>query len=97
MYEYRCNGCHREFEISQRMSDDDLVKCEACGEDKLEKLISWTAFGSGGGALYSANPKEAFGNVIRSAPPKKPEPAPDPAPVVEAPDEEDKEDDPPAT
>ncbi len=43
-YEYRCNACKREFEYEQRMSDDDLVTCEVCGEPKLEKLISRTAF-----------------------------------------------------
>ena len=52
MYEYRCNACKREFEYEQRMSDDDLVKCEACGEDKLEKLISRTAFTLKGGGWY---------------------------------------------
>ena len=51
-YEYRCNACKREFEYEQRMSDDDLVKCEACGEDKLEKLISMTAFQLKGGGWY---------------------------------------------
>jgi len=49
VYEYRCNACQREFEIQQKMSDDDLVKCEVCGEDKLEKLISWSAFRLDGG------------------------------------------------
>jgi putative FmdB family regulatory protein len=42
-YEYRCGGCTREFEYQQRMSDPDLVTCEACGADKLERLISWTS------------------------------------------------------
>jgi putative FmdB family regulatory protein len=42
-YEYHCNACHREFEYQQKMSDADLVRCEACGEDKLERLISWTS------------------------------------------------------
>ncbi len=51
-YEYRCNACGREFEYQQRMSDPDLVKCEACGEDKLEKLISATAFQLKGSGWY---------------------------------------------
>jgi putative FmdB family regulatory protein len=51
-YEYRCNACGREFEYQQRMADDDLVKCEACHEDKLEKLISRTAFQLKGGGWY---------------------------------------------
>lgn len=52
MYEYRCNACKREFEYEQRMSDDDLVTCEACGEPKLEKLISRTAFQLKGSGWY---------------------------------------------
>lgn len=51
-YEYRCNACKREFEYQQRMSDDDLVTCEVCGEPKLEKLISRTAFQLKGGGWY---------------------------------------------
>ena len=63
-YEYRCNACGREFEYQQRMSDDDLVKCEVCNEDKLEKLISRTAFQLKGGGWYkdlysSTKPAEA--------------------------------------
>jgi putative FmdB family regulatory protein len=56
-YEYHCNACHREFEYQQKMSDADLVRCEACGEDKLERLISWTSVRSTGGVRpvhYSA-------------------------------------------
>jgi putative FmdB family regulatory protein len=59
-YEYRCGACEREFEYTQRMSDPDLVKCEACGEDKLERLISWTAARSTAwkAALTGSNQKE---------------------------------------
>jgi putative FmdB family regulatory protein len=73
-YEYRCNACQREFEIVQKMSDPDLVKCEACGEDKLEKLISWTTLrnGNSNDGLYSANPGKALKSTVdRSRPPKK--------------------------
>ena len=78
-YEYRCNACQREFEYQQRMSDPDLTKCEACGEDKLEKLISWTAVGSSNQGLYSGNPKAAYTGPRGVAPPKKETPAPAPA------------------
>lgn len=92
VYEYRCNGCKREFEIQQRMADPDLVHCDACGEDKLEKLVSWSAFGGNpdNSWLSSPNPREAL-KIDRHKPPKrepKPvvEPAPSPAPsAAEAP------------
>ena len=61
-YEYRCNACKREFEVVQRMADADLVTCEACGADKLEKLISWTTVRSDNwkAALYQDDPKTAM-------------------------------------
>ncbi len=49
-YEYRCNACGKNFEYQQRMTDDDLVTCEACGEPKLEKLIS-----TGGGFVLKGS------------------------------------------
>ncbi len=79
-YEYRCNACNREFEYQQKMADPDLVKCEACGEDKLEKLISWSAFQLKGGGwykdLYSSQTPEQQRAVAKDAvdkgiPPKK--------------------------
>jgi putative FmdB family regulatory protein len=91
-YEYRCNGCKREFEIQQKMSDPDLVHCDECGEDKLEKLISWTSVRSNSweAALSSPNPKEAMKGmhvVDRSRPPKKEAATPPvtPAPPVTPP------------
>lgn len=75
-YEYRCNACKREFEYQQRMADDDLVKCEVCGEDKLEKLISWSAFQLKGSGwykdLYSSNPADKIAALAdRGVPPKQ--------------------------
>ena len=59
VYPYRCNACKREFEITQRMVDPDLTKCEVCGEQKLEKLLSWSSFagGTSDAALYSPTEK----------------------------------------
>ena len=79
-YEYRCNACGKEFEYQQKMADDDLTKCEACGEDKLEKLISWSAFQLKGGGWYkdlyaSQSPEQqkqaARDSVDKGVPPKK--------------------------
>jgi putative FmdB family regulatory protein len=64
-YEYHCKACGREFEAVQKMTDPDLVKCEVCGKDELEKLISWTSVGSDTWrtALKSDNAKEAFKGI----------------------------------
>ena len=45
-YEYRCRDCGREFEIFQRMSDEPVAPCPACGVG-AERLIS-----GGGGLLF---------------------------------------------
>lgn len=52
VYEYRCNACGREFEYQQRMSDPEKTTCESCGQEKLERLISRTAFQLKGGGWY---------------------------------------------
>jgi putative FmdB family regulatory protein len=61
-YEYRCSACEREFEYTQKMSDPELVTCEACGAAKLERLISWTAVRSNSwkAALKADNQREAL-------------------------------------
>jgi putative FmdB family regulatory protein len=52
VYEYQCKACGREFEYQQRMSDPEKTLCEACGEEKLERIISRTAFQLKGGGWY---------------------------------------------
>lgn len=52
VYEYRCNACGREFEYQQRMSDPEKTTCESCGQEKLERLISRTAFQLKGSGWY---------------------------------------------
>jgi putative FmdB family regulatory protein len=37
-YEYRCNDCGHQFEVSQRMSDEPLTECEVCGGE-VSKLL----------------------------------------------------------
>jgi putative FmdB family regulatory protein len=64
IYEYQCKACGRECEYQQRMSDPEMTTCEACGEDKLERIISRTAFSLKGSGWYkdlyaSAKPEAA--------------------------------------
>lgn len=37
-YEYRCNDCGHQFEVSQRMADDPITECEVCG-GQVSKLL----------------------------------------------------------
>src|SRR4051812_27039365 len=64
-YEYRGSSCGREIEGQQKMSDPDLKRCEACGKDTLERLISWTRGRSDTrkAPLKPNNPKEAFRGI----------------------------------
>lgn len=64
IYEYKCTKCGDQLEVNQRMSDDQLTKCEACG-GKLKKLISNTSFVLKGSGWYvtdypSSERKEAM-------------------------------------
>jgi putative FmdB family regulatory protein len=55
IYEYRCQNCQREIEVMQKMSDDALVHCDACGKDTLTKLISRSSFQLKGTGWYQTD------------------------------------------
>jgi putative FmdB family regulatory protein len=57
IYEYGCSECGHQFEEQQKLSDPPLVTCPTCGKDKLEKIISPTAFVLKGGGWY----KDGYG------------------------------------
>jgi putative FmdB family regulatory protein len=40
IYEYRCNDCGHQFEVSQRMSDDPIAECEVCGGQVTKVLFA---------------------------------------------------------
>lgn len=44
IYEYRCRSCGAVSELFQGLgSQDDIVRCKACGGLDLERLISSTS------------------------------------------------------
>ena len=55
IYEYRCEKCGHEMEAIQKMSDDPLTECQACGEPALTKLISAAGFRLKGGGWYETD------------------------------------------
>jgi putative FmdB family regulatory protein len=55
IYEYVCQGCEHEFETIQKMSDEALTRCPACGKDLLRKKISAVAFRLKGGGWYETD------------------------------------------
>jgi len=58
IYEYRCESCGEELEKLQRMSDDKLVDCPACGKPALKRLVSAAAFRLKGSGWYETDFKK---------------------------------------
>lgn len=55
IYEYQCRSCGHEFEAMQKLSDDALRECPACGEPELRKLVSAAGFRLKGGGWYETD------------------------------------------
>lgn len=66
-YEYRCEACGHELEALQKMSDDPLVSCPACNEDKLKKRISAAGFRLKGSGWYETDFKSGKKKNIASS------------------------------
>ncbi|QOC23066.1 zinc ribbon domain-containing protein [Wenzhouxiangella sp. AB-CW3] len=58
IYEYRCQSCGHELEKLQKMSDEPLVDCPACGQPALNKLVSAAGFRLKGGGWYETDFKK---------------------------------------
>jgi putative FmdB family regulatory protein len=53
VYEYECGACGHRFEEWQKITDKAVQTCPECKADKVERLISQTAFHLKGGGWYS--------------------------------------------
>jgi len=51
LYEYRCHGCGKTFEVLQKFSDEPLAHHEECGGG-VERLISTSALKFKGSGWY---------------------------------------------
>lgn len=58
IYEYRCNSCGAEKEHLQKMNDDPIAACPACGSDDYIKLISAAGFQLKGSGWYVTDFKD---------------------------------------
>lgn len=54
-YEYRCGACGHELEVLQKIADEPLRECPACGAAELVRLISAPAFRLKGGGWYETD------------------------------------------
>jgi putative FmdB family regulatory protein len=64
VYEYQCAKCKTEFEVMQKITEEPLLECSACGGE-LKKLITNTSFVLKGSGWYvtdypSADRKKAL-------------------------------------
>lgn len=55
IYEYQCGTCGHEFETMQKVSEDPLRDCPACGRSDLTKLVSAAGFRLKGGGWYETD------------------------------------------
>lgn len=51
-YEYRCRECGEEFEKFQRMSDDPVAECPACGKAAERRLSGGAGLVFKGSGFY---------------------------------------------
>lgn len=54
-YEYQCSACGHRLEALQKMADEPLVECPACGAATLTRLVSAPAFRLKGGGWYETD------------------------------------------
>jgi len=54
IYEYRCEGCGKEIEVMQKITDDPMSVCPGCG-GSLQRLISNTSFILKGTGWYATD------------------------------------------
>jgi putative FmdB family regulatory protein len=73
LYEYRCEKCHRTFEVIQRFSDPELTECSECG-GHLERLLSAPAIRFKGTGWYVTDygGKNGNGTTAGSSTPSTP-------------------------
>ena len=65
-YEYECSGCHRVFEVRQRISEPALTTCEVCG-GSVRRLLSAAPFILKGEGWYVTDyPSEARKKAMTS-------------------------------
>ena len=55
IYKYECTACGHYQEALQKLSDDPLLECSACGEAALKKLITSASFRLSGSGWYETD------------------------------------------
>ncbi len=67
IYEYACRECDHVLDALQKMNDDPLLDCPACGKPALKKLLSAPRFRLKGKGWYETDfKKDNQRNVLKS-------------------------------
>ena len=59
IYEYECKDCGHIFDALQKISDDPLTTCPACGKETLKKQLSAASFQLKGTGWYATDFKHS--------------------------------------
>ncbi|HPC05068.1 MAG TPA: zinc ribbon domain-containing protein [Syntrophales bacterium] len=54
IYEYKCRKCGKQFELFQKMSDEDIRSCRFC-DGPVKKLMSLSSFHLKGSGWYTTD------------------------------------------
>lgn len=54
IYEYKCQGCGKDLEVMQKITENPLEVCPSCG-GMLQRLISTTSFVLKGTGWYATD------------------------------------------
>lgn len=85
IYEYQCQSCGHLHEALQKVSDDPLLDCPACGAPQLRKKISAAGFRLKGGGWYETDFKTGGKkNLAAGGDDKGPAPAAAPAAAADS-------------
>jgi len=87
IYAYKCDACGHAKDVLQKMSDDPIIDCPACGAPKFSKQLTapgfqlkgtgWyaTDFKGGGAAAAAAQSTDAAGTATADAVSASPTPS----------------------
>lgn len=54
-YDYRCNACDHQFEVTQKIKEEPLKKCPGCGKKKLVRLFGTPGLVFKGTGFYTTD------------------------------------------
>ena len=55
IYDFQCQSCGNEVEVLQKISDEPLKDCSACGKPDMKKKVSAAAFRLSGAGWYETD------------------------------------------